>query len=575
MRKDSGLAEQKRLDLAKRSRIRRIEELKSKIENRDFSKREQKPLPVDAELLEIESKLQEQKAIYEKEKYIDELNNRTRFRKILSSVLNILGLPRIFKATGEFSSVLVQLGFLTGEMIVRNPTKLRTAFLRMMNAFIDSDKAQQFESEMKANPLYPLMQKTKLTLTGVDHKLDAQEELFESDIANDFWNLFSEWVDKKTDSKEFLTIKGLIKKFLGKNLSEKDRKTLGNQIKNSNPFKMFERASVSFSNYMKIAKFEEGVRMLQEDLKDPINDIEDYKKVAKYINTFSGRPNLGKIEQVSKEASNVFFSLRMAYSQILQLSPVFYSNLGDIKQWKNVKSVKDLKNIKPTVAQKMAVKSFMTSTAAVVGFMTAFVAIANESLGDDEEKWRIETDPRSTDFGKMIRGEKKFDMWHGLNGLFVLYWRILVAREIKDKKGVVKKLGEGFNGKNANDLLIQYVTNKFSPTFSTLWQFNNSTEQIDPNTGEVFRVNDFGEIYDQDYFIGLFTPIYYGAVSEIAKDDPDAYEAFLTSLGILGFSIQGKDSSKNWYDIKKGSGKVEFPDPSKNLPNPMKGLPNY
>ena len=213
-------------------------------------------------------------------------------------------------------------------------------------------------------------------------------------------------------------------------------------------------------------------------------------------------------------------------------------------------SVKDLKNIKPTVAQKMAVKSFMTSTAAVVGFMTAFVAIANESLGDDEEKWRIETDPRSTDVGKMIRGEKKFDMWHGLNGLFVLYWRILVAREIKDKKGVVKKLGEGFNGKNANDLLIQYVTNKFSPTFSTLWQFNNSTEQIDPNTGEVFRVNDFGEIYDQDYFIGLFTPIYYGAVSEIAKDDPDAYEAFLTSLGILGFSIQGKDSSKNWYDIK-------------------------
>ena len=59
-----------------------------------------------------------------------------------------------------------------------------------------------------------------------------------------------------------------------------------------------------------MVKFEQGVRELQKDLKDPINNIEDYKKVANYINVFSGRASLGKAEFISKDAALIFFSLR-------------------------------------------------------------------------------------------------------------------------------------------------------------------------------------------------------------------------------------------------------------------------
>jgi hypothetical protein len=171
----------------------------------------------------------------------------------------------------------------------------------------------------------------------------------------------------------------------------------------------------------------------------------------------------------------------------------------------------------------------------------------------------------------MIRGEKKFDMWHGLNSLFVLYWRILIAREVKDKDGKIKKLGEGYNSERGNDLLVKYVTNKFSPTFGALWRFVGSSEKTDAS-GNKFIVDQFGNVYNTSYLQDLFTPIYYGAVYEIAKDDPDAYEAFLTAVGSLGLGISGKKTTENWYDMNKKSEGFQLPKP----PSPPKPpTPNY
>jgi hypothetical protein len=570
MRKESGLAEKKRLDLAKRSRIRRIEELKSKIENRDFSKREQKPLPVDAELLEIESKLQEQKAIYEKEKYIDELKNRSPFRKFVSTFVDFVGITRVLKAGGEFSQVLVQQGFLTPQMLVTNPKAFFTAMARLGKAFASPDTAKRYEDEMKASPLYPLMQKTKLSLTGTDHKLDAQEENYQLDMVTDIWNIIGDKLDRITGEAEILTLTGLFKKAFGKELTESDKKTLGTQFKEASFWKMFERAAVTYSNYIKMVKFEQGVRELQKDLKDPINDIEDYKKVANYINVFSGRASLGKAEFISKDAALIFFSLRNAYSQFQQLNPFYYLvTLGDAKQFKEIQSGKDLKNIKPTVAQKMAVKSFMTSVIAITGFKLSFLAIANAGADDEEDKWKLESDPRSSDFGKLRKGKTTFDMWHGLNGLFVMYSRIFLQQTKSTKSGEIKDLGKGFGTPTTSELLTRYVTNKFAPTAGYMWRLGNTHEEIGTD-GKKYRVDQYGNVYGEKEMLDLFIPIYYGSVYEISKEDPDTYQAFLTSLGILGMSV-GTDPDGEKFK-KAASEGFSLPKP----PSPPKvPTPNY
>jgi len=570
MRKESGLAEKKRLDLAKRSRIRRIEELKSKIENRDFSKREQKPLPVDAELLEIESKLQEQKSIYEKEKYIDELKNRSPFRKFVSTFVDFVGITRVLKAGGEFSQVLVQQGFLTPQMLVTNPKAFFTAMTRLGKAFASPDTAKRYEDEMKASPLYPLMQKTKLSLTGTDHKLDAQEENYQLDMVTDIWNIIGDKLDGITSETEILTLTGLFKKAFGKELTESDKKTLGTQFKEASFWKIFERAAVTYSNYIKMVKFEQGVKELQKDLKDPINDIEDYKKVANYINVFSGRASLGKAEFISKDAALIFFSLRNAYSQFQQLNPFYYLvTLGDARQFKEIKSGKDLKNIKPTVAQKMAVKSFMTSVIAITGFKLSFLAIANAGADDEEDKWKLESDPRSSDFGKLRKGKTTFDMWHGLNGLFVMYSRIFLQQTKSTKSGEIKDLGKGFGTPTTSELLTRYVTNKFAPTAGYMWRLGNTHEEIGTD-GKKYRVDQYGNVYGEKEMLDLFIPIYYGSVYEISKEDPDIYQAFLTATGILGMSV-GTDPDGEKFK-KAASEGFSLPQPPK---PPQVPTPNY
>jgi len=529
--------------------------LERKIKEKDFSIRTQKPLPIDAELLEIEMQLQEQKAIYEKEKHIFELNNRSKFRKLSSGIINAIGITRLLKAGGEFSQVLVQQGFLTPEILVRNPKEFFRAMHRLGKAFISPDSAKRYEAEMKANSLYPLMQKTKLSLTGTNHQLDAQEENFQLDLITDTWNKIGE----KLGDKKVRTIQGLIKSALGMQLSESDIKPIGQQFKESSPWKMFERGAVTYSNYIKMVKFAQGVKELQKQGKDPINDIEDYKKVAKYVNTFSGRANLGKAEMISKDAALVVFSLRNWVSQLQQLNPVFYSGLGDAKQWKNVKSISDLKKVKPTVAQKMAVKSFMTSATAIIAFKVAFMSLANAMTDDDEEKWVLETDPRSSDFGKLRKGNKTFDLWHGLNGLFVLYSRILTQETKSTKTGEIKELGKGFGTPTTKELLIRYASNKLAPSAGYAWRLADTTGEIDPNTGEKYRVDPFGNVYGEKEMKDLFVPIYWSAVNEIRKEDPDVYEGFLTSIGILGMSVGTDPKGEKFKDIIGDQGRPERP----------------
>jgi len=547
MRQDSGLAEMKRLETAKQARKNRIKELKRRIQEKDFSTRKPKPLPVDAEILEIERQLLEQKAIFDKEKYKQELDNQHVFRKWWGRVGNVLGLPRLFKAGGEFSAVLMQTGFLTTEMLVRNPKEVFRSIGMLGKAFSSNTTAQKYETIVKTHPLYPLMQKAKLTLTGTDHRIDATEEAFQLDLVNDTWNAIGEGLNKATGEREILTPLGKLKTMMGKEVTAEDRKMAGDQFKDSNLWKMFERGAVTYSNHMKVLKFEEGVKELEKQGYDPINHFEQYKQLAKYINVFSGRANLGRAEMVSKDLAVVFFSARMAVSQFQQLNPFFYGGLAD---WSNVKGITSLNKVKSTVAQQMAVKSFVTSFVAITGFATAFMAAANAASDDDEEKWTIETDPRSSDFGKLRKGKFTFDMWHGLGTWAVFFARTLSQQTKKRDSGEISDLGVGRTDAYG-DLGVKFVGNKLAPTASYLWKLMLTHPEVDPNTGEVYRVDKYGNVFGEDDTMDLLKPIYWNAIYNIAKEDPDAWQVFLTSIGLFGANTGVEQERVKFKDVTK------------------------
>jgi hypothetical protein len=558
MRIDSGLAELKRLQSAKTSRLNRIKEYERRIAQKDFSVRKPKPLPIDGEILEIERNLQEAKAEYEKEKYKDELRNRSVLRKAFKFVMDALGITRLLKAFGELSPLFVQMGFITPRMLIRNPRALFKAIAMMGESIASPDAAERYEAQIKRHPLHPLMMKTKLSITGTDHRLKAGEEAFQLDLLNDTWNIAGKGLDALTNDKKVKTITGRIKSIVGKKLNESDYKTVGTQFKDSAPWKILERGTVVLSNQMKIAEFERGVKMLEMQGKDPINDISEYKKLASFINVFSGRASLGKAEQISKELGYFIFSVRNAVSQFQQLNPVFYLyTLGSKSQMdeiKKIRSYKDLKNVKPTVAQVMAVDNFMTSAIAIFTFQMAFIAWANRGT-DDDEKWGIEFDPRSSDFMKMKKGGFTADMWHGLGSWVVLMSRI-ISGERKTAKGEINKLG--VDTPTYLGTVQQFASNKLAPSWGYIYKIADTEPRTDERTGITYRVDQYGNVFGEDEFNELFYPIYWGAINEIRKTDPDKYEAFMTAMGFFGVGVGVKGEQKKFRDIV-GGGEVKLP----------------
>jgi len=74
----------------------------------------------------------------------------------------------------------------------------------------------------------------------------------------------------------------------------------------------------------------------------------------------------------------------------------------------------------------------------------------------------VETDPRSSDFGKIKVGDTREDILGGFGQFITLYSRIL-SNSTKNAKGVVKELGKGYGTDNLVDVIAKFSRNKLAP----------------------------------------------------------------------------------------------------------------
>tara|TARA_R110002012_G_scaffold304591_1_gene508160 strand:- start:987 stop:8486 length:7500 start_codon:yes stop_codon:yes gene_type:complete len=519
IRKDSGLTEARRLKQRKKAVEKRLAELQEKRKNKDYSKKKREPLPEDKELKELKRKYEKEKEKYDQEAYEHELRNMPMHKKLFKQAVNFLGLQRVLLTTGEGSFVFLQNAAPTVNLLVRNPRKLIDIFTKTIKSYSKTNFDNDY-AELENNDLFELAKKSKLALTRTSFKMNAKEEVFQSDVVSSLFKVLGNTIDPKGKSK--LTLFNSVKKVLGVDVSNKKRIAVKDQIQNANPFDAMERFTTTYGNLIKMDLFQKGVKKLEIEGKNPIDNKKDYERLANAINTLTGRANLGRFDSITPELNAMFFSARFAASTFNKLNPIYYAGV-----------LRDSESNKPSVAQKMIVSQMITYVATTTSFILAIQALGGEDE-DGNNIVEIETNPTSSDFGKLKIGNIRFDPWGGHMPWINLISRIATGK-FKKSNGKVVNLGEGSNPTRF-DKLVDFGVGKANPTVATGIRFMRANEEIDGTKRDIY-----GNEVSIEEEVKKMYPIYWQGIKEVIEEDPKKGKEiafFMTSLGLMGINNQ-------------------------------------
>lgn len=493
--------EQKRLENTKKSTQRRIAELQEKLRVGDFDKKPKKLLIEDTELTKLRAEKIRLQDEYDKEIQKAELRNRTKVEVWKDKAWEAWGITRALSATGEWSFVGVQ--GLT--QLISNPSNSYKAAKNAWSMMWSEKKSDEFLSNLRAQEFYPIMKQSKLAITEPNAKITAREELFNSQWTNIAWGV------------------------LGSPLKLKSEKAYDNWL-SANPFKALERASVGYLDTIRVLRFLDGVQMLEMKGKNYNENQQAYKDMADVVNTLTGRASIGKLEGFSEELSRVFFSPRNWASGLKTtiLLP------RQVVKWQMDSGIKEV-----SVANKIA----LGDLSKMMGLTTAMVMLAKAGLGsDDDDETSVGTDPTSSDFGKIIIGNKRIDPWGGKIQQIVFASRMVLDSITKD--GETKRLKQNMFTPTKFDLITQQATNKLAPSAGLLVNYMKSNVDRDGMRklyGKEYSFkNELGEV---------LRPIYLNTALELLKDGPTALDGMLLFYGFFGGGIGIQEDKKKKQGI--------------------------
>lgn len=511
LQEEAGIPERNRLEAAKKRATKKIEDLNERLRTGNFAKRP-KPTPLvkDTELSNLDAEIVRIKEEYAKEQYKVELKNRTKVQKAVDALVEVWGLSRVLRATGEFSFVLIQNWIYT----ISHPITAAKAVATAFNHFISPEKSEKFLNHIRAQEYYPRVKATKLAIAETDVKLSAREEMFIGSWGNKLWDLV-----------------GYALTGMGK------WKPAYEKWKAASPLKAFERAGTGFLNTVRLTRYLEGEEMLRMQGKDFNSHPEEYKDLADVVNTFTGRASLGPFDRIATPLAVIFFSPRNWASILKQATPYAFYHFGKMTT----------KEGGVSVAQKMAMADYLKAVSAT----TAIMMLIEYGMSDeDKEKYgvSIEMDPRSTDFMKVKIGKTRLDPWGGRQQMIVLQAR-LIMNSLKNDKGQVKTLGEDQHTSTGIDLLGKMAKNKLAPSTGLAFKFlDKHNKNI---KGKNVWVDEYGNELFESPEANLY-PIYAETVAELYKDQPELIASMITFMSFWGLGSQTYDN----MDTKKK--KMEF-----------------
>lgn len=496
IKETADFLEQKRLENTKKSTQRRIAELQEKLRVGDFDKKPKKLLIEDTELTKLRAEKIRLQDEYDKEIQKAELRNRTKVEVWKDKAWEAWGITRALSATGEWSFIGVQ--GLT--QLISNPSNSYKAAKTAWSMMWSEKKSDEFLSNLRAQEFYPIMKQSKLAITEPNSKITAREELFNSQWTNIAWGVLGSPLKLKSES----AYEGWLK---------------------ANPFKALERASVGYLDTIRVLRFLDGVQMLEMKGKNYNENQQAYKDMADVVNTLTGRASIGKLEGFSEELSKVFFSPRNWASGLKTtiLLP------RQVYKWQKDSGLKEV-----SVANKIA----LGDLSKMMGLTTSMVMLAAAGLGSDgDDETSVGSDPTSSDFGKIIIGNRRIDPWGGKIQQIVFASRMIL--DSITKGGETKRLGQGIFTPTKFDLIIQQATNKLAPSAGLLVNYMKSNVDRDGMRklyGKEYSFkNELGEV---------MRPIYLNTVLELLKDDPTALDGMLLFYGFFGGGISVQEDKK-------------------------------
>lgn len=255
------------------------------------------------------------------------------------------------------------------------------------------------------------------------------------------------------------------------------------------------RAYTGFLNKLRADVFEDLVLKADKLGLTPKSNPNLVKEISNFVNVASGRGSLGNLQPAATFLNSFFFSPRLMASRLTLLNPVYY-----------IKA-------EPFV-RKEALKSLFT----VLGVGTSMLGLAKLAGAD------VGTDPRSADFGKIIIGKTRIDVWGGFQQYIRMFAQLGTGQYVSSVTGKLVTLGEGYKPLTRFEILQRQIEAKEAPVFSLITTLLKGQNFL----GEKVKITD--EIKNR------FTPMAIQDIYDIYKNDPEVLS--ISGLGMFGFGLQ-------------------------------------
>jgi hypothetical protein len=362
--------------------------------------------------------------------------------------------PKAAMATADISAPLRQGGVLGS----RFPKQFAENTAEAVKFFGSPQHFQEAMSEIKARPNFETYQKMGLHVDAAESVTGTEEALMSSILQTD-------------------TAKKLL---VGHVTSASDR---------------------AYSGFL--TKFRADVAdKILGDLKTGDVQLDDkaLQSLGKFINTASGRGDLGQLERHAGLLSKALFSPRLWKSRLDLLNPIYYARLSG-------------------PAQKYAIQT-SASFASVAGTVLSLAALAGATV-----VW----DPRSADFAKIKVGNTRYDILGGLQQNIRLGAQMWTGEKIDSTTGEIQTLGpdRGFGKPSRKDLLYQFFENKENPL---LGYAGKVLEGTDPTGQPINKTTEAAK---------LFIPLNAQDIYATAQDKGSVGKGVaMGAPGIFGVGVQ-------------------------------------
>jgi hypothetical protein len=260
----------------------------------------------------------------------------------------------------------------------------------------------------------------------------------------------------------------------------------------------------------RVNEFNRVAEKLKKDGWDPATaeGAKVYKAWANFVNNATGRGTLGNFEMAANNLADIFFSPRLIAARFNTLNPYYYAKM-------------------PKAARYEALKSM----AEFIGVGITALSLAKMGGAD------VETDPRSSNFGKIKIGDTTVDVWGGYVQWVRMFAQVISGERKSASTGKVTKLGGGYGSDTRADVVVNFFKNKLGPTPALAVRLAES--KFGKKDGETVITSQYGEetTIPQE-ILGQTVPLYLQDIDKLAKEHDPATLTGLMMASFLGFGVQ-------------------------------------